>query len=577
MSETTPETGHFGLTRIAAGEQFSKNGYAFSDLDRVTLDKILYAAISHSHDGSLRLADPTLAPGLSATPLGGTLPAGTTFYYRVSLADKYGLETAASIESSVTTPPPLPAPTSPSAQVETTGGAVVPGTWSYMITYVTSTGGETTPSGANNVQVTTGTTNRIRITLPSLPSGASGYRIYRSRPGQAQFYYLDQVTTTTYYDPANTEDQTITVPSVNTTNSTNSITITIPGGVIPVDCMGWKIYRSLDSGGYDGNSLVHYVVEGSSDVSTDVVTTFVDTGSAMLQGFPKDVSATISGGSVVNLTQIAGQIPLSAAPRGSRILNAFMPGVVADGQIATITNTPVPILPLRLTAYFQSPITDAGAVVKIRVLDSAATPNYVELVCAPAGVTPTTPVGYYDLKFPDYLSQVFESELGVRSSNANVPIVTDVAASNGQAVALAAQNEYVQQTLGVLTPGNYSLFATIKTPVYAAGANDLTISAIKASDSSVIASVSLTPGDSGTGGPHSSNYLEFAGPTFTASGTDEVLLQVAKSTTSTQSYYVDTYRYSAVVPVLAAGDITVQAVVTGTNTSGSNANFALWF
>ena len=142
-------------------------------------------------------------------------------------------------------------------------------------------GGETTISSPNNVQVTTGTTNRIRLTLPVLPSGASGFRIYRSRPGQSQFYYLDQVTTTTYYDPANAEDQTITSPTTNTTNSTNAITVTIPGGTIPVGCMGWKIYRALDSGGYDGNSLVHFVVEGSSDTSTDVNTTYVDTGDAL--------------------------------------------------------------------------------------------------------------------------------------------------------------------------------------------------------------------------------------------------------------------------------------------------------
>jgi hypothetical protein len=574
MSETTPETGHFGLTRIGAGEQFSKNGYAFSDLDRVALDKILYAAISHSHDGSNRLPDPTVAPGLSATPLGGTLPAGTTFYYRVSLADKYGLETASSIEASITTPPPLPAPTAPSAQVETTSGTISPGTYSYLLTFITSTGGETTPSGANNVQVVTGSTNRIRLTLPALPTGASGYRIYRSRPGQSQFYYLDQVATTTYYDPLNTEDQTILAPTVNTTNSTNAVTITIPGGTIPLNCLGWKVYRALDSGGYDGNSLVHYVVEGSADTSTDIVTTFTDTGSALLQGFPKDVSATIPGGTVVNLTQVQGQIPLNASPRGSRVLSAFIPGAVVDGQIATITNSPVPILPLRLTAYFQHAITDTGVDIKIRVLDSAATPNFVELDCPTAMATPVGPAGYFVLKFPDYLSQTFEAETGVRSSDANVPVVTDVAASNGQAVALDMQNEYVQQTLGVLTPGSYTLYATVRVPGYAGNTNDLTIQAVKASNNSVIAAVSYSPG---SGSPQTQNYQEYVGPTFTATGTDEVLLRVVKSTTSTQAYYVDTYRYLAQVPVLQAGDITIQAFVTGTNTTGRDANIALWF
>lgn len=575
MSETTPETNHFGLTRIGQGEQLSKNGYAFSDLDRVSLDSILYAAITHSHDGSNRLSDPLVPPTLAAAPLGGTLPAGTTFYYRVSLVDKYGLETAASPETSVTTAPPLSAPTPPSAVVETTSGTIAPGTWSYILTYITSTGGETTISSPNNVQVTTGNTNRIRLTLPVMPTGASGYRIYRSRPGQSQFYYLDQTTSTTYYDPGNAEDQTITNPTTNTTNSTNAITVTIPSGTIPVGCMGWKVYRALDSGGYDGNSLVHYVVEGSSDTSTDVNTTYVDTGAALVQGFPKDVSSTIPGGTVVNLNQLQGQIPLDSAPRGSRVVSAFAPGLTADQQIVTITNTPIPIRPLRLTAYFQHALTDTGVGIKIRVLDSAATPNYIELDCPTAPATPTGPPGYFVLNYPDYLGQVYEAEEGTRSANEIVPIVTDVAASNGQAVALDAQNEYVQVSLGTLTKGDYQFFATVRVPAYTSNTNDLTIQAVNASTNAVIAAVSMSPGQAPYG--QTANYIEYTGPSFTAPGNVEVLLRVVKSTTAAQAYYVDTMRYAATVPLLQAGDLTIETYVTGANTTARDCNIALWF
>lgn len=572
---TTSETSHFGLTRVGQGEQLSKNGYAFGDLDRLAIDNILYAAITHSHDGSNRLTDPTVAVGLTTASSGGSLPAGTTLYYRASLVDKYGLETQASTEAVVTTPPPISPPSAPSGNIETTSGTIGPGTWSYQVTYITATGGETTTSSPNNLVVVNGTTNRIVLTLPALPAGASGYRIYRQRPGQTQFYYLDQVATSLYYDTSLPEDSTITAPTVNTTNSTNAVTVTVPGGTIPIGCMGWKIYRALDSGGYDGNSLVHFVVEGSSDISTDITTTYVDTGDALLAGYPRDVSSTIPGGTVVNLSQIVGQIPLASAPRGSRVVTAFAPGVVANQSIITMTNTPVPIVPIRLTAYFQQPLTDVGVHVKIRVLDTQATPNFVELDCVPAAATPTTPIGYYDLKFPDYLAQVYEAELGTRSNTANVPVVTDVQASNGQAVALDLTGEYVQQSLGVLAPGSYSLFATVKVPTYATNTNDLTIQAIKVSDGTVIATTSYTPG---TSPAQSANYLEYAGPTFTATGTDEVALRVLKSTTSTQSYYVDSYRYSAQVPQLAAGDITVQAFVTGgTNTSAANVNVSLWF
>lgn len=570
---TTPETGHFGLTRIGQGEQFSKNGYAFSDLDRLSIDNILYAAITHSHDGSNRLSDPTLPPVLATAPQGGSLPAGTTLYYRVSLVDKFGLETRSSTESSIVTPPPLPAPTAPSGNTETTNGNIVPGTWSYLLTYVTSTGGETTASSPNNIVILSGNTNRIRLTLPGLPTGASGYRIYRQRPGQNQFYYLDQVSGALFYDTGVAEDPTVNPPTTNTTNGTNTVTITIPGAVIPVGCQGWKIYRALDSGGYDGNSLVHFVVEGGSDLASDVTTTYVDTGDALLQGFPREVSSTIPGGSVVNLSQLVGQIPLNSSPRGSRVLSTFIPGAVAS-KILNITNSPIPVRPLRMTAYFQQPLTDTGADIVIRISDSATTPNFIELDCFTEPNPARTLPGYYVLNFPDYLGRTYEAEEGVRSSDANVPIVTDVNASNGQAVALDLQNEYVQTSMGVLSPGTYTLFSTVKVPSYTTNTNDLTIQAVKVSDNSVIAAVSTSPG---VGTPQTPNYTEFAGPTFTNPISQEIVLRVQKSTTAAQSYYVDSYRYEAQVPLLQPGDLKVEAIVTGTNTTGRDVNVALWF
>lgn len=569
MSEATPETVNFGLTRVGPGEQLSKNGYASLDTDRVDLDNILYAAITHVHNGSDRLADPTSLPTLTVQTTGGELPASTTFFYQVSLVDKYGLETAACPEANVTTGDPLTPPTAANVAIETTGGTCGTGTWAYLVTFITSSGGETTPSAVNSANITSGSTNRIRLTLPSLPSGASGYNIYRSRPGQNEFYYLDTTSSTTYYDPFNVEDQSITEPTENTTNSTNAINVTIPGGTIPDGCSGWKIYRALDSGGYDGNSLVHFVVEGSTDTSTDITTTWLDTGDVLTQGFPKTTSATITGGSIVDLSQISGEIPLTSAPRGSRILTSFGPGVLTGGQIINETASPVPVVPLRLTAYWQDPPNSSD--MSIVISDANATPNTITLNC-PAGATP---VHYFELDYPLYTGASFEAEASTRSDITTIPIVSDTAASSGQVVSLTVNGQWVEADLGTLEPGVYQAYATVKVSAYATNTHDLVIQAIRTDTSAVLASTAFTLGT--TPYPVTTAYVELTGPSFTAPGGVDVVLQVEKATTSTQSYYVDKMRYVATVPVLSTGPLTVTANAAGTNTDAGNVNVCLWF
>src|SRR4051794_22346598 len=113
MADQLQETTHFGLTRVGSGETLAKNGYSFGDLDRVKLDRLLYAALTHTHSGGNAVGDPSDPPTFVVNPTGGHLPASTTFYYRVAYMDEYGLESAASPEGSVTTGDPIspgPAP-----------------------------------------------------------------------------------------------------------------------------------------------------------------------------------------------------------------------------------------------------------------------------------------------------------------------------------------------------------------------------------------------------------------------------------------------------------------------------------
>lgn len=574
MADQLRETTHFGLTRYGAGEPVSKNGFAVSDSNLSTIDKLLYAALNHTHTGDPALGNPTDPPTMLAVSTGGTLPAGTTYYYRTTFVDQWGLETAASPEGSVTTPSPISAPVAPLAVVETSSGTVTPGVYSYLIAYVDAYGGTTTPSPLSAAQVLGGVTNRIRLGLPTLPTGAVSINIYRSRPGQSSFYYLGNSATTSFYDSGAAEDQTVVAPTTNTTNASNSIQVTIPLAFIPEGCFSWKIYRAVSSGGYDGKSLVHWVVEGASDTDTTPRVMWTDTGSALQAGFPPDSNASATSGILLSYANIQGAVPLAAMPRGAQVYSTFLPGTVTDGEVVAITEIPFSAQPTRLTAYFKTPPT-TGTTVRVRVQDTAGTPNYVEVSCphAPVGSDPT---GYYHIEYPLFLAETFEAELGTRSSSTTVAIASDVAASSGQAVALASNGDYVQMDLGSLDAGVYQTFVNTRVLQFATpSTNDLVISVIRTDTMAVVGSaVSYTLLSSMT---DPTFYHEKVGPTFTAPGGVDLVLRVAKGTATTQAYNIDYGRFTATVPTLQAGMLTVIAHVDSGPTSAADVNIALWF
>jgi hypothetical protein len=667
-----PETTHFGFTRIGAGDPRSKNGWSADDLDKIKLDNLIFAALTHTHNGAPALGDPTDPPTFAVVPTGGHLPAATTFYYRCSFVDEHGLETAAGPEGSVTTPNPVAPPTAPAATPLATSGTITPGIYAYLISYTDAYGGETTPSPINNVQVTSGTTNQIRLDLPTMPTGITGYNIYRSRPGQSAFYYVASTTSAQWYDTGIVEDQTITAPTVNSTNAANSIQVTIPLGFIPLGCTSWKIYRATTSGGYDGNSLVHDVTEGATDTSVIPVATWTDTGDVLLAGFPQNMSSTVPSGAVIDLSNVQGSLGLSVLPRGAQCLTAFQPGVPTNGQVVTITDTPNGMKPVRLTAYFKTPPTDTGVTVRFRVQDSAAA--YTELACSPTTHQSGDPAGYFHASYPMLAAERFEAESGTLSSSF-VIIAPDITASSGQAVNVSTQNGYVQVDLGVLDAGSYHAFITERVTTYAASStNDLKIEVIRTDTNAVLGTTqytllgtdtvetvtingaptggtftltfggqttsalaynataaqvqaalvalssigagnvtvtgaaggpytvtfvgvfaglaqalmthtdSLTGGTSpsvtvaaATGTATSPLYRELTGPNFTAPGGVHVAIKVSKTANTTQAYNIDSMRFTADVPSLVAGPLTVTAYVDGGTSTSSDVNLAVWF
>lgn len=564
MAEPTPETEHYGLTRVGRGETLSKNGYAALDLDRIALDQLLWALTNHSHGGGDRLSGPTLGPVLTPEDSGGTLPADTTFYYRFAWCDQFGLETAASPEVAVTTPAGLPNPTAAAGTAENTGGSLPAGLYSYVISFATADGGETVASAQTNVRLAEGTINRVRLDLPNLPAGAVAIRIYRARPGQGRYFYLNETTGTSYYDDGTIlEDQTVVSPAENSTNSLNAITVTVPGGVIPEGVFSWKIYRSVEPGVYDGYNLVHHVVEGSTETSPDLRTFWKDTGDILEQGEPRFVDMTFGGGVPV----ASGDV---TAPRGSRVWSTALPGTLTQREYNR-TNIPEPLRPTRLTAFFPDPPTiAAGESIRIRVADSQATPGYIELVW---GETESG-IEYLERTWPVKGDDYAEAESGTKSAAS--PIESDTTAANGQRVHLPGDTDFVYIDWGVLEVGVFRPFVKVKyTTAQPATPATFLFETVRADDGVVIGSALFTPAVENI-----NEWIEYEGQQFSAPGDVAIRTRVTKNSAIAVPFYVDSFRYEAIIPELVPGLVSVEVVHANpqaTPVPGADAQVSVWF
>lgn len=315
-------TEHYGFQVLAAGDDWSLNGYKFLDADRRHLDALLYQALSHTHGAATAAqADPTAAPTLVQAATGGALPAGTRIYYKFTWVDGNGLETAPSPEAYVDTPAALADPAAPTLVQATTGGFLLPGNYSYVLSaYKGANTAESRAPNAAFITVPTGTsTNEITLTMPSVPTGADGFNVYRRKPGGSQYQYLGSVlaaTTTFVDDGTHVEDCDRTLPVSNTTNASNKVTATVP--TVPAGYT-WRLYRTYVLAQY-ASSLLHWVVEETSEGSGVITPDYEDVGYATLAGQPPASSQLQVGPGKINLTlgdEVEGRLPLGfldAAP-----------------------------------------------------------------------------------------------------------------------------------------------------------------------------------------------------------------------------------------------------------------------
>lgn len=394
-------TNRFGLETFGPEGDLSDNGYKFTLRDRQLLDSLLWTLFNHDHR-SQEEADPLLGPqGRPVLTLGsgGVIHAGVTLYYRISYMDASGNETEASISSSVSTPAPLATPVAPFVEAFTTGGNLnTAGTYRYALAHYQAGGKTTRAPNSSAVVLAATTTGSITVELSTLPSGATGWHVYRRDPLSDDYYYLAEVPgpATEFVDDGTLDpDCTRKRPTTNTTNNANSVTVEMDPNDLFLDSRvtAWRIYRSSD-GIFGSSSLLATITDTLTIGGTDLVTEYLDVGVPTTIGAPLgqtsvppaipglDASDAFSGTDGTYL-------PAEVAPQGVQHLYTYLPGVLTDAKIYNQVN---PLYDLRIHRAEVFALTaptgaDASNHAVVRVSDDA-TVNAIQSVWTDAEPTP---------------------------------------------------------------------------------------------------------------------------------------------------------------------------------------------
>lgn len=376
MGERTPR---FKLSTLGPGDTPQDDGFKFTDMDIRLIDRILeYAAELHRHTGEPFVDQaPTVAPILSLETVGGYLPAGVRIFYRWSLIDELGFETAASPTNYIDTLPAVAEPEAAALTYVTTGGALEPGQYSYVISaYKDATTLETKAvrPAILTLNVTT-SLNVITLSLPALPPGADGFNIYRKGPGSSGYFFLDSTSGASYDDDGSVPlDQTRQPQRENTTNSHNLVVIDLPGADPVPDGFSWRLYRTFSVTNWDSSILVDMLEAGATPA---IATTYDDVGESTRVGAPLSVSMGVGSPPPIRLTNaedVTGYLPpgRNIVPY---VVTFTAPGPVIEGD-GTFT---------WICEYTQADIVHARA-----FLDSdsfpASQPIIVDVLRQPGGV-----------------------------------------------------------------------------------------------------------------------------------------------------------------------------------------------
>jgi hypothetical protein len=346
------ETQHYGLTKLGPGEGLHAGGGRFPSADRDTIDQVLYLAANHVHTGAAFTSNaPTTAPTLTLSTSGGTLPAGTTIRYAYTYTDPESGETTISPVATVATAAQITAPAAPTFSLQSTGGALPPGEYFYVLSaYQGTTTVETKALNPVTVTIPAGSAeNVVELTMPALPPGATGFNIYRRPPNTTAYHHIAFTTAATFNDTGGDL-------GINTTNGTNQVTVSIAS--VPVDNL-WTLYRSYTTS-FDNTLLV---TQDEFDLN------YVDTGAGTSLGTPPSQALAVGTPSQIDLTtNVQGVLPLANGGTGGTDAPTARTslGAAADVEVVKLTGdqTVAGIKTFSASPVAPTPTTASQVVIK---------------------------------------------------------------------------------------------------------------------------------------------------------------------------------------------------------------------
>jgi parallel beta-helix repeat protein len=197
-------------------------------------------------------ASPAVVAG-SNTAGGLSGAAATTYYYKITALSGGG-ESLGSSEVSINGQSftKLSAPAAPTG-VAAVGSNLGVGTYKYKLTVVTANG-ETTVGTESAAITTTSGNQSITLTLPAVPTGATGFKVYRTAVnGAANSEALvtaggcsGTVSSTTCTDTATDAQVTGAVPGANT--ATTNLNVAAVSWTAVTGATSYRIYRGTTSG-----------------------------------------------------------------------------------------------------------------------------------------------------------------------------------------------------------------------------------------------------------------------------------------------------------------------------------------
>lgn len=295
-----------GLLRLLAGEPLSTEGYAFSDTDRLVIDRLLQlGARDHRHDEHPALVhsvDP-IDPVVALEDTGGTIASDTDIHVGYTLIDALGGETELNATvAMVHTQAGMSDPTqAPSLTLDHTSGDLLADTYYYGVTVTDGAGGESGLSSVATFVVPPGFGNS-RLLIADLDDivatqGGAGWRLWRQVGGGEWALIATGVAASIYDTGLMCVDSGVQPPPaggfVSTTNNTSVLKVTIPSAGQPTEAVSFSIYASVDGTFGSPSLLGTYPAADLGDEKTYASLT-------LLSGAPPVVTTAYAGANKID-------------------------------------------------------------------------------------------------------------------------------------------------------------------------------------------------------------------------------------------------------------------------------------